>query len=101
MWRPHLSFRDDLTILVPEKMLEDELGDRAGSFQLERVNQHVHVVGRLYSRAQAVIAEASDGVRELTQDQAPIGGWVEIAESPKPSELIETLGRASLERGCG
>ena len=92
----HLSFRDDLTILVPEKMLESKLDDRAGSFQLQRVNRHLHVVTRLYSPDQVIIAEAARGVRELTQDEAPIGGWVELEQSPKPSELRESLERASL-----
>jgi len=88
----HLSFRDDLTVLVPDALLDDDLdGATEGSFRLRRVNERLFVVSALRDRDGQVLRTVEDPVLALTRDQGSVGGWVELAQSPTVAELRSAL----------
>lgn len=91
----YLSYRDDITILVPESLLGDDLGASDGTFRLLRINEHLHVVAELHDATQHTVAKAEDAVLRLTRDQGAVGGWVELDKAPAVADLIPALKEAS------
>jgi molybdopterin/thiamine biosynthesis adenylyltransferase len=91
----HLAFDDERAVLVPQALLEDELGARAGTFRLRRINDNLFVVTELLGDDGRRAATAEPGVLELTRDAGALGGWIELETTPEIDGLLDALRVAS------